>query len=178
MDFLSDVRTICEACKGKRYKSEVLEIKYNEKSIADILEMSVLEALQFFKDNKTVIKKLQWLRYLGLSYLKIGQSSHEFSGGEAQRIKICRELISSEPSSKLFIFDEASRGLHSKDLIYLLQTFKQLMTQGHTVIAIEHNTEIIKYAQHIVDLHLGKVLFEGSIEGLKQNRDSYTARYL
>ncbi len=178
MDFLSDVRTICETCKGKRYKSEVLEIKYNEKSIADILEMNVLEALQFFKDNKTVIKKLRWLKHFGLSYLKLGQSSHEFSGGESQRIKICRELISSKPSSKLFIFDEASRGLHSKDLIYLLQTFKQLIIQGHTVIAIEHNTEIIKYAQHIVDLHLGKVLFEGSIEGLKQNRDSYTARYL
>ena len=178
MDFLNDVQTTCETCKGQRYKPEVLEIKYKNNSIADILEMNVSEAMKIFNNNTAIRNKLEILDSLGLSYLKLGQNSHEFSGGEAQRIKICRELISRNQFSKLFIFDEASRGLHTTDLIYLLQTFKQLILQGHTIIAIEHNTDIIKHAQHIVDLHLGRVLFEGDINDLKQIKESYTARYL
>lgn len=178
MDFLNDVRTLCESCKGKRYKAEVLSVKLRNKTISEILELTIDEALLFFRKDTKIKLKLELLAKLGLTYLKLGQSSTEFSGGEAQRLKIARILIEKDNSRKLFIFDEASRGLHSSDLRFVLQMFEELISKGHTVIAIEHHSQIISRAQHIVDLHNGKLAFQGSVSELKKQKSNRTGKYL
>jgi len=150
------------------------------KTIADILEMTVDEASVFFADGSKLLEKLQLLKTLGLSYLKLGQNSQTFSGGEAQRIKIAYELLNSNPTAKqkLYIFDEASRGLHQSDLIFLLQTFQEILKQKHTIIAIEHNPDVIKKAQYISELHDGRLVFEGTLSELKEAKNSLTSKYL
>jgi excinuclease ABC subunit A len=167
MDFLNDLISICETCKGKRYRPEVLEIKHREKNISEVLEMSVEEATIFFSGEKKIFEKLNLLRSLGLSYLKLGQNSHEFSGGEAQRIKIAKVLLSNLGEKNLYVFDEASRGLHKSDLKFLLRMYSQILKLGHTIIAIEHNPLIIKEAQYIVDLHNGEITYQGNLKDIK-----------
>lgn len=185
MQFLADVHLLCESCKGKRFKEEVLEVTYRTKSIHDILEMSVDEAIEFFKDEKTLAGKLQPLSDVGLGYIKLGQSSDTLSGGEAQRVKLASFLGRGNAKEKiLFIFDEPTTGLHFHDINKLLRSFYALIEQGHSIIVIEHNTDVIKNADWLIDIGPeggaggGQLLYSGIPAGLKEVKESYTAQYL
>lgn len=185
MQFLADVHLQCEVCRGKRFKEEVLEITYRGKNVYDVLEMSVDEAIAFFSDEKKLAQALQPLTDVGLGYVKLGQSSDTLSGGEAQRVKLASFLGKGKVKEKvLFVFDEPTTGLHMHDIKKLLQLFDALLEQGHSIIVIEHNTDVIKSADWVIDLGPeggiggGYVLYEGKPEGLKKVKDSYTGKYL
>ena len=195
MQFMADLKVKCQECKGKRYKEEVLEVEYQNKNIFDILNMSIDEAVDFFKKNadpnrKTtlegkLINKLLPLQKVGLGYIKLGQSSSTLSGGEAQRVKLAYFLIKGNKSDKtLFVFDEPTTGLHFHDINLLLDSFYALIDQGHSIIVIEHNPEIMKCANWIVDLgpgggkNGGKVSFVGLPENIGKAKNSATAKYL
>ncbi len=185
MQFLADVTLLCEDCNGKRFTNEILEVKYKEKNIYDILELSVEEAMAFFADKKDIIKKLKPLADVGLSYLKLGQSSSTLSGGEAQRLKLAYYLgLESNADQIFFIFDEPTTGLHFDDIKKLLFALHGLVEKGHTVLVIEHNMDVLKTADWIIDLgpgggkHGGKLIYEGPPEGLIQVNESHTGRYL
>jgi excinuclease ABC subunit A len=185
MQFLADVHLLCESCKGKRFKDEVLEVTYREKNIHDVLEMSVDEAIEFFQDEKALAQKLQPLSDVGLGYVKLGQSSNTLSGGEAQRVKLASFLGRGNTKDKiLFIFDEPTTGLHFHDINKLLKSFNELIEHGHSIIVIEHNTDVIKNADWIIDIGPeggaggGHLLYSGEPEGLKKVKESFTAQYL
>ena len=190
MQFMADVILPCESCNGKRYKDEALEIKYNDKSIADVLAMTVEEAMEFFgKDAnplcKHITQKLQALKKVGLDYLQLGQSSITLSGGEAQRIKLAYFLSKGDTEKKtLFIFDEPSTGLHFHDIVKLNKCFEELVNLGHSVLIIEHHIDIIKIADWLIELgpgggkNGGTITFEGTPEDLVSKTDSLTAQYL
>lgn len=185
MQFLADVKLLCEHCNGQRFKEEVLEVKYHGKNIADVLDLSVDESLEFFAENTKIQKKLQALADVGLGYIKLGQSSDTLSGGEAQRVKLASFLLMSNKASKmLFIFDEPTTGLHFHDIVKLLKSFEALIQNGHSVIVIEHNMDVIKNADWIIDLgpeggeHGGSLLYNGPLKGLKKVKKSYTGMYL
>lgn len=185
MQFLADVHLTCESCKGKRFKDEVLEVTYNEKSIFDVLELSVEEALQFFANHKSIIMAIQPLYDVGLGYVKLGQSSDTLSGGEAQRVKLASFLGKGKSAGQvLFIFDEPTTGLHFHDIQKLLNSFHALIAQGHSILVIEHNTDVIKNADWVIDLgpeagdEGGQVVFAGLPENLKKCKESYTAKFL
>jgi excinuclease ABC subunit A len=190
MQFMADVNLICESCKGKRFKDEILEVKYRGKNIHDILEMTVDESIEFFgqKDSTTekrIVTKLKPLQNVGLGYIKLGQSSSTLSGGESQRVKLAF-FLSKEGSSEniFFIFDEPTTGLHFHDIRKLLDAFSALIKRGHSIVVIEHNLDIIKSADWVIDLgpeggeNGGKVIFEGTPEQLAGFSDSYTGNYL
>ena len=185
MQFLADVRLECEDCKGKRFKQEVLDVQYKGKNIFEILDLSVEEALEFFEDVKDIVKKIQPLFDVGLGYIKLGQSSSTLSGGEAQRVKLASFLVKENPREKiLFIFDEPTTGLHFHDIQKLLNALNALVEQGHTVLVVEHNMEVIKSADWIIDLgpgggkEGGELLFQGKPEDLLPIKRSHTAQYL
>ncbi|MBS1637971.1 MAG: excinuclease ABC subunit UvrA [Bacteroidetes bacterium] len=191
MQFMADIELVCEACQGKRFKAETLEINYKGKTISDVLEMTVDDAVDFFEkdpDNKTcrkIIEKLKPLQDVGLGYVHLGQSSSTLSGGEAQRIKLATFLIGgNSDSATLFIFDEPTTGLHFHDVAKLLKSFEALLKKGHSLIVIEHNLDVIKCADWIIDMgpeggeHGGEVVFEGRPEELVTNKRSYTGKYL
>ncbi len=187
MQFMADIELECEVCKGKRFKNEILEVKFDGKNIADILEMTVDEAIEFFKDNKEekIVTKLQPLQDVGLGYLQLGQSSSTLSGGEAQRVKLASFLVKGVTKEKtLFIFDEPSTGLHFNDIKKLLKSLQALIDLGHSVIVIEHQPDIIKTADWIIDIgpeagkHGGEVVFAGTPEDLIKNKISHTAKYI
>jgi excinuclease ABC subunit A len=185
MQFLADVKLECEECRGRRFKDEVLEVEYNGKNIFDILEMSVEEAIDFFEDEATIQKKLQPLQDVGLGYIKLGQASSTLSGGEAQRVKLAFYLSKEGSTDRmLFIFDEPTTGLHFHDIHKLLSAVNALIERGHTVIIVEHNMDVIKCADWIVDLgpeggkNGGKLLYQGPLEGILEKEESHTARYL
>jgi len=189
MQFMADVELVCEECKGRRYKNEVLEILYRGKSIADILDMTVDEAITFFKEDKTSIsqsiaKKLQPLQDVGLGYVSLGQPSSTFSGGELQRVKLATFLGKESKDKCLFIFDEPTTGLHFNDIKKLMDSFYRLIACGHSVVVIEHNLDVIKCADWIIDMGPdggdagGNVVFAGKPEDLLSCKQSYTARYL
>jgi excinuclease ABC subunit A len=191
MQFMADIHLTCDACGGKRFKEEVLEIKYQNKSIADVLDMTVTQALAFFnsKDSGTIeqkiIEKILPLEKVGLGYLRLGQASSTLSGGEAQRVKLAYFLSKgSGTSPTLFIFDEPTTGLHIHDISKLLDAFNALIENGHSIVVIEHNLEIIKSADWIIDLGPdggdkgGNVVFEGTPEHLVSCKASYTGHYL
>lgn len=190
MQFMADVHLNCDACKGKRYKSETLEVEYRGKTIYDLLETSLEDALQFFKEGKDkldqkIVDKIQPLVDVGLGYLKVGQSSSTMSGGEAQRIKLASFLSKgTNAPSTLFIFDEPTTGLHFYDIEKLLIAFNALIDQGHSVVVIEHNTEVIKCADYIIDIgpvggeNGGNIQFEGNPEELVKLGENATARFL
>ena len=185
MQFLADVHLLCEVCKGKRFKEEVLEVTYRGKSIYDVLELSVDEAIEFFADEKRLAGALQPLSDVGLGYIKLGQSSDTLSGGEAQRVKLASFLGKGSAKEKvLFIFDEPTTGLHMHDIKKLLGSFDALIEQGHSIIVIEHNTDVIKSADWVIDLGPeggvggGYLLYEGPPEGLKKVKESYTGKYM
>ena len=185
MQFLADVHLLCEVCSGKKFKEEVLEVNYKEKNIFDILEMSVDDAIQFFKDDKEVVKRIKPLSDVGLGYIKLGQSSDTLSGGEAQRVKLASFLGKGKGQGHLlFIFDEPTTGLHFNDIKKLLTSFNALIEQGHSVLVIEHNTDVIKSADWVIDLGPeagdggGSVVYAGEPLGLKKVKASYTGKYL
>lgn len=185
MQFLADVHLLCESCKGKRFKDEVLDVKFREKNVYEVLEMSVDEALAFFAGEDKIVKAMQPLSDVGLGYVKLGQSSNTLSGGEAQRVKLASFLGKSNSKEKiLFIFDEPTTGLHFHDIKKLLTSFDALIEQGHSIIVIEHNTDVIKSADHIIDIGPeggadgGHIIYSGKPKGLKDVQESYTGQYL
>jgi excinuclease ABC subunit A len=185
MQFLADVRLECEECGGKRFKAEILEVKYQGRNIYEILDMSVEEALDFFSDAQDVIQKLQPLYDVGLGYVKLGQSSSTLSGGEAQRVKLASFLNKDNSSDHiLFIFDEPTTGLHFHDIRKLLTALNALVEKGHTVLVVEHNMEVIKSADWVIDLgpeggkEGGHLVFQGRPEELIKVETSYTGKYL
>jgi excinuclease ABC subunit A len=187
MQFMADIFLECESCRGKRFKQETLEVEYNGKNIADVLDMTIEDALDFFKDKKPVYDKIVPLNDVGLGYVKLGQSSNSLSGGEAQRVKLASFLgKNSTEGNILFIFDEPTTGLHFHDISRLLKAMNALVDQGHSVIVIEHNLEVIKCADWIIDLGPeggekkgGNLLFEGTPEDMvKKAKGSFTADFL
>jgi len=185
MQFLADVHLTCEVCGGKRFKEEVLEVTYKGKNIFDVLEMSVDEAIDFFHEEKNLVRAIQPLSNVGLGYIKLGQSSGTLSGGEAQRVKLASFLGRSKSGGRiLFIFDEPTTGLHFHDIKKLLNSFNALIEAGHSIIVIEHNMEVIRSADWIIDLGPGAgddgghIVFEGTPQNLKKVKESYTAKFL
>ena len=185
MQFLADVHLTCEVCGGKKFKEEVLEVTYKEKSVYEVLELSVDEALEFFKDEKDIINKIKPLSDVGLGYVKLGQSSDTLSGGEAQRVKLASFLGKGRSQGHiLFIFDEPTTGLHFHDIKKLLTSFNALIEQGHSILVIEHNTDVIKSADYIIDLGPeagdagGTIVYAGVPEGLKKVKESYTGKFM
>lgn len=186
MQFMADLILPCEHCKGKRFKDEILEITYKDKNIADLLELTVDEAMKFFEDEKTILNKIEPLQSVGLGYVALGQSSNTLSGGEAQRIKLATFLSkgNSKDQHTLFIFDEPTTGLHFNDIKKLLTCFDALVAKGHSIIIIEHHPDVIKYADWVIDLGPeggdkgGHLVFEGTPEDLIKCEGSYTAHYL
>jgi excinuclease ABC subunit A len=189
MQFMADVRLLCESCHGKRFKDEILQVEFREKNIFDILEMTINEAIEFFTESegsseKRIARKLKPLQQVGLGYVKLGQSSSTLSGGESQRIKLAFFLSKeSEEEKVLFIFDEPTTGLHMHDISLLLASLESLLEKGHTVLVIEHNLEVIKYADWIIDLgpeggdRGGRIMYEGTPEDMPA-KGSHTGRYL
>jgi excinuclease ABC subunit A len=185
MQFLADVHLTCEVCHGKKFKEEVLEVQYKGKSVFEVLEMSVDEAIDFFKDEKTIANAIKSLSEVGLGYVKLGQSSDTLSGGEAQRVKLASFLGKGKSAGKiLFIFDEPTTGLHFHDIKKLLGSFNALIEQGHSIIVIEHNTDVIKSADWVIDLGPeagidgGHLVFEGKPSDLKKVESSWTGKFL
>jgi excinuclease ABC subunit A len=187
MVFMADVQLPCETCKGKRFKKEVLEVAYEGKNIDDILTMTVDDSLEFFKSTNSskIVQKLQPLQNVGLGYVQLGQSSSTLSGGEAQRIKLASFLVKGSTKDKaLFVFDEPTTGLHFHDIKKLLTSFDALIEKGHSIIVIEHNLDLIKCADHIIDLGPeggelgGRILAIGTPEEIVKNKESITAKYL
>ncbi len=184
MHFLPDIYVPCEVCKGKRYNRETLEIKYKGKNIYDVLEMSVDEGVEFFQNHPKIAKKLQTLKDVGLGYIKIGQSSTMLSGGEAQRVKLATELSKKSTGKTVYILDEPTTGLHTDDVRKLLEVLESLVNSGNTVIVIEHNLDVIKTADYIIDLGPeggiggGEIVACGTPEEVMKNKKSYTGKYL
>ncbi len=185
MQFLADVHLTCEVCQGKRFKEEVLEVRYRDKSIYEVLQLSVDDAVAFFKDEKDIVKKLQPLASVGLGYIKLGQSSDTLSGGEAQRVKLASFLGRGKAQGQiLFIFDEPTTGLHFHDIKKLLASFHALIEQGHSIIVIEHNTEVIRSADWLIDLgpeagdEGGNLVYAGVPAGIAKQKQSYTGKFL
>ena len=190
MQFMADVELTCEACGGKRFKDDILEVKYRDKSIYDVLEMTIDDAVAFFDEDKSsyarkVVGKLQMLRDVGLGYIKLGQSSSTLSGGESQRVKLASFLVKeANPEPILFIFDEPTTGLHFHDIKKLLNSFEQLIKRGHTIVIVEHNMDVIKCADWLIDLgpeggeQGGYLVFEGTPERIVNCKESYTGQFL
>ncbi|MEP6947880.1 MAG: excinuclease ABC subunit UvrA [Ginsengibacter sp.] len=184
MNFLPDVYVHCEKCNGKRYNRETLEIRYKGKSISDVLEMTVDEAVEFFQNVPYIYRKIKVLQEVGLGYITLGQSAVTLSGGEAQRVKLSTELSKRDTGKTFYILDEPTTGLHFQDIQHLTDVLNKLVDRGNTVLVIEHNMDIIKIADHIIDLGPeggeggGRVLFEGTPEELAENKESFTASFL
>jgi excinuclease ABC subunit A len=187
MQFMADVHLECETCKGKRFKKEILEVTFEGKSISDVLRLTVDEAIEFFSEygQKKIVNKLKPLQDVGLGYVQLGQASSTLSGGEAQRIKLASFLVKGQSQEKtLFIFDEPTTGLHFHDIKKLLKSFDALLENGHSIIVIEHNLDLIKCADYIVDLgpeggkNGGYITAQGSPEEVILNTESFTAKYL
>ena len=184
MNFLPDVYVECEECKGTRYNKETLEVKYNGKSIAEVLDMTVAEALEHFKKIPFIYDKLDTLARVGLDYIKLGQSSTTLSGGEAQRIKLTRELSKKATGKTIYLLDEPTTGLHFEDVKKLISVLNDLVDMGNTVVVIEHNLDVIKSADHIIDMGPeggndgGKIIAKGTPEEIMKVKGSYTAEYL
>lgn len=184
MNFLPDVLVHCEKCNGKRYNRETLEIRYKGKSISDVLNMTVDEAVDFFNAVPYIYRKIKVLQEVGLGYITLGQSAVTLSGGEAQRVKLATELGKRDTGKTFYILDEPSTGLHFQDIGLLLDVLNKLVERGNTVLVIEHNLDIIKVADHVIDIGPeggkggGKVLFEGVPELISTSKESITKKYL
>ncbi len=184
MEFLPDVYVECEACKGKRYNRETLEVRFKSKSIADVLEMTVEQAVEFFENQPLIKRKVESLAEVGLGYLRLGQSSTTLSGGEAQRVKLATELSRRDTGKTLYILDEPTTGLHFEDIRILLGVLNKLVDKGNTVLIIEHNLDVIKVADHVIDVGLeggakgGEIIFTGTPEKLIKDKISHTGRFL
>jgi excinuclease ABC subunit A len=184
MNFLPDVYVHCEKCNGRRYNRETLEIRYKGKSISDVLDMTVDEAVEFFQLVPYIFRKIKVLQDVGLGYITLGQSAVTLSGGEAQRVKLSTELGKKDTGKTFYILDEPTTGLHFQDIQHLLSVLNKLVDRGNTVLVIEHNMDVIKVADHIIDIGPeggdggGKILFEGVPEGLVKVKESFTGIFL
>jgi excinuclease ABC subunit A len=184
MNFLPDVEVLCEKCNGKRYNRETLEVRYKGKSINDVLNMTVEESLSFFENIPTIFPKLKTLNDVGLGYLRLGQSSTTLSGGEAQRVKLSAELSKKDTGKTFYILDEPTTGLHFEDIRILLGVLDRLVNRGNTVLVIEHNMDVIKVADYLIDIGLeggskgGTIIAEGTPEVVAKNQQSHTAKFL
>ena len=186
MQFMADLELECEACHGQRFKHDILDVRFQGKNINDVLDMTVSEALDFFKEHqqKTIVARLQPLEEVGLGYIKLGQSSSTLSGGENQRVKLAYFIGQERQSPTLFIFDEPTTGLHFHDIRRLLSAFSALIDRGHTVLVIEHNMEVIKCADYVIDLGPdggdkgGDLVFAGTPEELIACKNSVTGKFL
>ena len=184
MHFLPDVYVPCEVCHGTRYNTETLNIKYKDKNIAEVLDMRVSEALEFFDNIPKIKSKLQVLEDVGLGYIKLGQSAPTLSGGEAERVKLAKELQKKATGKTLFVLDEPTTGLHSEDIRHLLAILEKIVDNNDTVIVIEHNLDVIKVADYIIDLGPnggddgGQIVATGTPEEVAKNKNSYTGAFL
>ena len=184
MNFLPDVYVQCDQCNGKRYNRETLEVRYKGKSISDVLNLTINLGVDFFENQPQIATKLKALQDVGLGYLTLGQASTTLSGGESQRVKLSNELAKRDTGRTLYILDEPTTGLHFEDIRVLLKVLNRLVDKGNTVIVVEHNMEVIKVADYIIDMGPeggtkgGKVIHQGSPETLAQNKKSYTGQYL
>jgi excinuclease ABC subunit A len=184
MHFLPDVYVTCDVCKGKRYDRETLEVKYRDKSIADVLDMTVEEARELFKAVPSIREKMQTLARVGLDYVHVGQQATTLSGGEAQRVKLSKELSKRATGRTLYILDEPTTGLHFHDVAKLLEVLHELVEQGNSVVVIEHNLEVIKTADWVIDMGPeggdggGRIVAQGTPEDIARSKDSHTGRFL
>ena len=184
MNFLPDVMVPCEVCHGKRYNRETLEVRFKGKSIADVLDMTVNMAVEFFENVPQILPKIKALQDVGLGYIKLGQSSTTLSGGESQRVKLATELAKRDTGKTLYILDEPTTGLHFEDIRILMDVLQKLVDRGNTVIIIEHNLDVIKLADYIIDMGPeggrggGRMLSCGTPEVVAKNKESYTSRFL
>jgi excinuclease ABC subunit A len=184
MQFMADLVLECEACHGHRFKHDILDVRYNGKNIDDVLNMTISEALVFFKDEATIVKRLKTLEDVGLGYIKLGQNSSSLSGGENQRVKLAYFIGQEKQEPTLFIFDEPTTGLHFHDIRKLLDAFDALISRGHSILVIEHNMEVIKCADHIIDLGPdggdkgGNLVCCGTPEEVVKCKESITGKYL
>ncbi|WP_448518137.1 excinuclease ABC subunit UvrA [Rhodoflexus sp.] len=184
MEFLPDVLVTCETCKGKRYNRETLEVRFKGKSIADVLDMTVEQAVEFFEFQPSILRRVKALNDVGLGYITLGQHATTLSGGEAQRVKLATELSKKDTGNTLYILDEPTTGLHFQDIQHLLDILNKLVDKGNTVLVIEHNMDVIKMADHLIDMGLeggekgGSIIFEGTPEEIIHHPTSYTGRFL
>ena len=184
MNFLPEVYVECDVCNGKRYNEETLAVKFKNKTIADVLNMTVDEAVEYFSEIPKIKRKIDTLKSVGLGYIKLGQQSPTLSGGEAQRVKLATELSKTNTGNTLYLLDEPTTGLHFEDIKILLKLLNKLADKGSTIVIIEHNLDVIKAADWIIDLgpdggeNGGRILAEGTPEEVSGCRESYTAKYL
>jgi excinuclease ABC subunit A len=184
MNFLPDVLVTCEECHGKRYNRETQEVRYKGKSISDVLDMTINQGVEFFESIKSLYTKLKTLQDVGLGYLKLGQPSNTLSGGEAQRVKLAAELSKKDTGNTLYILDEPTTGLHFHDINILLGVLQRLVDKGNTVIVIEHNLDVIKVADYIIDIgpaggeHGGQIIAQGTPEEIAKKSESFTGQFL
>jgi excinuclease ABC subunit A len=184
MNFLPNVYVPCEVCGGKRYNRETLEARFKGKSIADVLDMTINQAVEFFESQPYILKKIKTLQNVGLGYIKLGQSSTTLSGGESQRVKLATELARPSTGKTLYILDEPTTGLHFEDVRVLMGVLRQLVDKGNTVIIIEHNPDVIRSCDHLIDMgpdggrEGGTVVAIGSVEDIRNNEKSLTGRYI
>jgi excinuclease ABC subunit A len=184
MEFLPDIYVPCETCKGKRYNRETLEVRFKGKSIADVLDMTVEEGVTFFENQPRILRKISTLCDVGLGYISLGQHATTLSGGEAQRVKLATELSKRDTGKTFYILDEPTTGLHFQDISHLLDVLQKLVDKGNTVLVIEHNMDVIKSADYIVDLGPeggakgGRIIAKGTPEQVSNNPASYTGKFL
>ncbi|MBO4232056.1 MAG: excinuclease ABC subunit UvrA, partial [Bacteroidales bacterium] len=184
MNFLPDVHVQCESCQGKRYNRETLEVRFKGKSINDVLNLTIDEAVVFFENFPSILQKIKTLQDVGLGYITLGQPSTTLSGGEAQRVKLATELSKRDTGKTLYILDEPTTGLHFEDIKILMEVLNKLVNKGNTVLIIEHNMDVIKMADYIIDMgpeggeRGGNILCEGTPEEIVEKAVGYTARYL
>jgi excinuclease ABC subunit A len=184
MNFLPDVHVECETCNGKRFNRDTLEIRFKGKSIADVLEMTVNRACEFFENHPKIYRKLKTVQDVGLGYITLGQSSTTLSGGEAQRIKLATELSKKDTGQTLYILDEPTTGLHFEDVRVLMEVLERLVKRGNTVLIIEHNMDVIKLVDHLIDIgpeggkNGGTLVGEGTPEEIVKIKKSYTGKHL
>jgi excinuclease ABC subunit A len=184
MNFLPDIQVPCEDCHGKRYNRETLEVRYKGKSIADVLDMTINQAVEFFENVPDILRKIKSIQDVGLGYIKLGQPSTTLSGGESQRIKLATELSKRDTGKTMYILDEPTTGLHFEDIRILMQVLQQLVDRGNTVIIIEHNLDVIKQADWIIDIgpeggrNGGEILATGTPEKVAKSKRGYTPRFI
>jgi excinuclease ABC subunit A len=184
MNFLPDVYVDCETCQGRRYNRETLEVRFKGKSISDVLQMTISDALEFFENQPRIKRKLKTLNDVGLGYITLGQPATTLSGGEAQRVKIATELSKKDTGNTFYILDEPTTGLHFQDIEMLLAVLQKLVDRGNTVLVIEHNLDVIKVADHVIDLGPeggaggGTIVVTGTPEEVVKHKASHTGRFL
>ena len=184
MNFLPNVTVPCEVCHGKRYNRETLEVRYKGKSIADVLDMTINQAVEFFENVPNILQKIKSLQEVGLGYIKLGQSSTTLSGGESQRVKLATELSKRDTGKTLYILDEPTTGLHFEDIRILMDVLEKLVDRGNTVVIIEHNLDVIKLADWIIDVGPeggrggGQIISAGTPEQVASSHEGYTPRFL